>query len=929
MARTTEARQMDSEAEEMAFGPESEKTQEQAMDLVVEKTDIGHDIGNVREIKALDGSKREEVFVGASERTQTYARIGADGETRLHAIDSKEATAKLEAAKTFNELAGSVDAMAKAILSSMPGLSAEARAASLKGIESNPLALVSEALKSQKNPNEAMMALLRSKLEQHPEVKQAATEKSLAELQTQQRELMQKARQAGSEKEYNDVQADIYALEQQMLQTEARLNPNASKAEKQVAMDRMEGFVVVTPEPIYEKGIDAVKARQKELGKLMDTAKDQLTWEAAKNEMDRHSAMMPVLERVDQIQMAEAEAQKLIEEATAKQLLEKQEALKSVKGKKGYWKSQADQIALTMSHLEFGLRLLEKAGNTKNVDTAYAKMDKARKEVETKLKQIQSRIKQLDREGKQLEKAGVNIDLGADHKIAGAKFDLYAKLATMHRENPGMVEAYVSTADKNKDLSKGTREIIAEFKTDLAEGRLSPIEPKAEPAEEEEGGLLDSRFSAGDEDETGFAQPAALEKTKAEIKRADVPAADLDDQFWAERKAGKEKAAAEGRQWTKEDADKLAVQAQIRTTAKRAEEPRVVRESELEESPDDSVTQLPDVVGGRTDAPEASQRAVEMPVITPAMLAKKKRESDGMPGFGDWVAGDAQPSEQPQKATTVEERAQEIMNQKIESGKPFSYKDAETQAKQELGLEPQTVFESIRVNKDKFPTQKMDSVKTEEPLDMNNVEAVQDRIDFLKTTNPKKAVKLMENYATSNQDTLGSAQVAQDLWGVNFDDYATVEEAVQTMIGRGAVGQTEASLLSNLYRAHVESKQGQAPTKETESGWWNKAGVEKLSGAWQAWDKSAGPGATEASLLTMGVPKGILRKYNTPQALYQFTENPGFWASLNGDAAATREALNRFVEEAYNTRVISSPTESLAKKSLQKEVSSPKIEVPR
>src|SRR3989338_2786565 len=103
-------------------------------------------------------------------------------------------------------------------------------------------------------------------------------------------------------------------------------------------------------------------------------------------------------------------------------------------------------------------------------------------------------------------------------------------------------------------------------------------------------------------------------------------------------------------------------------------------------------------------------------LITPAMLAKKKRESDGMPGFGDWVAGDAQPSEQPQKATTVEERAQEIMNQKIESGKPFSYKDAETQAKQELGLEPQTVFESIRVNKDKFPTQKMDSVKTEEQI---------------------------------------------------------------------------------------------------------------------------------------------------------------------------------------------------------------------
>lgn len=102
----------------------------------------------------------------------------------------------------------------------------------------------------------------------------------------------------------------------------------------------------------------------------------------------------------------------------------------------------------------------------------------------------------------------------------------------------------------------------------------------------------------------------------------------------------------------------------------------------------------------------------------------------------------------------------------------------------------------------------------------------------------------------------------------------------------------------------------QSPRTETE--WWNQEGVEQFTGAWNAVNREMGSGAAEASLRSFGVPKGILQKYQTPQALYQFVENPGFRARYNGNAAATREAINKLIEEASVTRAGSVAESSLA-----------------
>lgn len=101
------------------------------------------------------------------------------------------------------------------------------------------------------------------------------------------------------------------------------------------------------------------------------------------------------------------------------------------------------------------------------------------------------------------------------------------------------------------------------------------------------------------------------------------------------------------------------------------------------------------------------------------------------------------------------------------------------------------------------------------------------------------------------------------------------------------------------------------------SEWRNKTGVDQLSDAWAAYDKSIGPDASRLSLMAMGVPKGVLKKYPTPQALWKFVENPGFWANIKGDAKLTRDALTRFVEEANNTRIHNTSTESLGRQGMR------------
>ncbi|OGL98622.1 hypothetical protein A2318_04605 [Candidatus Uhrbacteria bacterium RIFOXYB2_FULL_45_11] len=307
-------------------------------------------------------------------------------------------------------------------------------------------------------------------------------------------------------------------------------------------------------------------------------------------------------------------------------------------------------------------------------------------------------------------------------------------------------------------------------------------------------------------------------------KKNSVPTEDLDDRFWQERSAGKKAAEEAGREWTAEEADKLAREAQARVQESRAA-------GISKDDHNNAYWQSQRSASARGRYPNGPEKQTT-PETKPAGLFAKGPEvlQDDL-----WDEIEEQPIEKVSKGPDAQKTAATR-----ETFQPLP--DAWDKVLKEMEesnprTETPTVVDRVIVNPDRFPTQQLETIKP--------------------------------------------------------------DNATET---------------------------------PSDNEWWNKSGVEQLSGAWASLDKSMGDGASEASLITMGVPKSILKKYPTPEALHKFLENPGIWARINGDASETRKALNHFVEAQNNKRIINSPAETLASRSQRDAIDrprTPKQQLPR
>lgn len=183
-----------------------------------------------------------------------------------------------------------------------------------------------------------------------------------------------------------------------------------------------------------------------------------------------------------------------------------------------------------------------------------------------------------------------------------------------------------------------------------------------------------------------------------------------------------------------------------------------------------------------------------------------------------------------------------------------------------------------------------------------------------------ETVKQMREEAEALPDVHAPEYVRQDKQGVRETtrhETSAGMQGVENKAGATPFGSREAiSKLGEKMRATQALEGAEQAGPKTEAEWWNQSGVEQLAGAWKALNKEMGDAhAAETSLLSFGVPKKILEKYKTPEDLQQFVEKPGFWSNINGDAAATRDGLNKLVEEMTVARKDSAAMKSLAQKS--------------
>lgn len=236
----------------------------------------------------------------------------------------------------------------------------------------------------------------------------------------------------------------------------------------------------------------------------------------------------------------------------------------------------------------------------------FLKTEEALKAQVERVQKLREKLIETTEQTKAIQKSGVDFSVVAPKP---EETDLYKKLDARMQANPDATLDLISRMTANEALSPETKKVYEAFRK---ENLPTPVPEATESAFVPEAELEDLPELA--------IEPLPVPETSVQKTKA-VPAEDLDDQFWAERRAGKDKAAAEGRTWTAEDAQKLAKEAQVRTAAKRADEPPPIPEDGYAREMD-TVTPT-DVVGARTQPQEASQRRVEMPVVTPDMLTKR------------------------------------------------------------------------------------------------------------------------------------------------------------------------------------------------------------------------------------------------------------------------------------------------------------------
>jgi hypothetical protein len=433
-----------------------------------------YEFGTEVESTRSDGELVHEVVIGSSEssdgNTIVLARKSEGGP--LLRVVGKDELARSE--RTEHQLDLYSDAATSAAESAV-------KAAGLKGKEAKE-ALASLALEApkviakamgEKDPEKAIIDVIR-------EGGQRA--QSIEALTEQLAHARQKADKAKNDREYNAALVEIHAVENAVYDARVALNPDASKKEKNEIANQVDGAVEIILDPLYEEGSKTVQNRIVELEKIMrdaDKNKDGVAWMVARNEYDRHRAILPVLEKVDVVLDVKAQIDAMI----ARKIWEQNEysSKKREKGsmQKKFWKGVIDRQNKLQRTIEDGISALTQKQNEeigKDVD----KLESKRLESLGLLQTAQKNIQEVEKEMEVLENMGVLIDFDTEEKPNEARSALYFQLMDTYKESPKEVMDYIDGMLKSNKMNKSTLGILNLVRQAI---RVTESQPQAEPEE--------------------------------------------------------------------------------------------------------------------------------------------------------------------------------------------------------------------------------------------------------------------------------------------------------------------------------------------------------------------------------------------------------------------------------------------------------------
>lgn len=258
----------------------------------------------------MDGSGGENVFVGKleidGEEHHVFART-TGGETMLFTLTQEELWAKDLAEPKLELLAEAFDGNVASALK-VEGLKGEAAKQAAEKIRADAPAILAGAM-SEGDPEQALIAAARAEAKAATQEGAPKTEKPSLEQLTQ--ELMHIEETIDTSTDTSDFNKAIersVAVRKAIFDARAKLHPEATQEEKAVLADESEGLVVVTPDGLYTKETEAVRARIDEFKKERAAAAeagDTDGWLTANDTVQRHEAALALMEAMDAPELEE------------------------------------------------------------------------------------------------------------------------------------------------------------------------------------------------------------------------------------------------------------------------------------------------------------------------------------------------------------------------------------------------------------------------------------------------------------------------------------------------------------------------------------------------------------------------------------------------------------------------------------------------
>ncbi|MBI5369704.1 hypothetical protein HZA85_00725 [Candidatus Uhrbacteria bacterium] len=520
---------------------------QQEQETGVEQLKVGAQV----EVPRVDGGTSKDAVVASGEDGLVLAR--KEGEAvLLRATDGRELGAEQAAARQLDLFDQAYESAADSAVKAA-GLKGEQADAASRMMGAKASGIIAEALATD-HPEQAIAQSVQGNAEavkaDESELKAAGIARMMELLNDAKRD----ADGATTDEAYNEAVLRIRAAERALFELRGASQPEASEDDRSKLASEAQGYAEVIPDPIYNEGVEAVQVRLDDLEaemKKADQTKDEVAWTVAREEYERHRALMPILEKADEIMKAQqevAQAQAAIDarvEATKVQHKAEVGAERGrVRAKRSYWNRLADGVNEVITGIENAMRSLDQGPASAKAEQEYAKFDAERKAQRAKLEEVRGKVQGLSQENEVLKGLGVELDFettASEAPIDAAREKLYQTLKDMHNGNPEGVLRYVRGALKSPKTPEANRVILEAFQTDAETGFKKPevaVQEAAheEPAPEEAtypfGQVVNIRRTGG-QVEAGWNVTVPLPGGQFEVQRGDmfktVARAELDE----------------------------------------------------------------------------------------------------------------------------------------------------------------------------------------------------------------------------------------------------------------------------------------------------------------------------------------------------------------------------------------------------------------